>query len=94
MEKNDNELNETDQKLVLIFRQDLYRIGKIERFFSLEGKPHKRAHEIGKLLNELGGLILMQQVAKTVVTELRKRQDKDVARELEYCWNNIGDWLA
>ena len=94
MGKNYNEVDESDQKLVLVFRQDLYQIGKMEKFLSSEGKPHKRAHEIGKLLNELGGLILMQQVAKNVVTELQQRQDKNVARELEYCWNNIGDWLA
>ena len=76
---------------------ELIKIGQLEDFLSLQpGGPfnirchHKRARNIGKRINEIGGLELMQAARSYV-----KRKLKAVmAEHLDYAWKDIGDWQA
>lgn len=49
-----------------------------------------RAREIGKKLDEIGGLDLMQWVYRQV----RKKLGRNMAEHLEYAWDNVGPWRA
>jgi hypothetical protein len=57
--------------------------------FRRNTQKHPRAHKIGELLNERGGIELMRKAHSVV----RERLGKIPARELEVCWGYIGDWL-
>ena len=49
---------------------------------------HREAKDIGKRLNEIGGVPLMLAARKQV-----KRKLKAVmAEHLDYCWKDIGEW--
>ena len=48
---------------------------------------HKRAYEIGELLNDIGGFQLMQSVGTTI-------NQMPLPRGLEHCWNGIGSWRS
>jgi len=77
--------------------EELVKIGELEDYLSLHrggdydrNYHHKRAREIGKRLNEIGGLELMQAARAHI-----KRKLKPVmAEHLDYCWQDIGDWQA
>ncbi len=76
---------------------ELIHIGKTNEFLTVkpkigfdESKRNIRAREIGMRLNEMGGKKLMQQVYLKVKTDLGAVP----ARELEFAWNYIGEWLA
>ena len=84
----------TGEKIALALAKSLYAIGRENSFISPEGVKNHKAIEAGKMLNELGGLSLMQLISKQVVTLLREREGKDLARDLEHCWNGIGEWRA
>ncbi len=74
---------------------ELVRIGKMEDFlserpggaFNMQCR-HVRAREIGKRLEELGGLELMEYMQKKV----RKRLNPTLAEHLGYAWSDIGKW--
>ncbi len=85
---------DVDDQTITMFIKFLLHIGKGEGFISPEGEPHSKAREIGEMLNEMGGLILMQSVARQVATLLQEIEGRVVGRELEYCWDRIGDWRA
>ncbi len=76
--------------------EELIKIGQMDDFLSLQpGGPfnvkchHVRARKIGERLNDIGGLALMQAARARV-----KRKLKAVmAEHLDYCWQDIGDWL-
>ncbi len=73
----------------------LVKIGELDDFLSLQpGGPfnvrchHTGAREIGKRLDQIGGLELMDAARSHV-----KRKLKPVlAEHLDYCWQDIGDW--
>ena len=75
----------------------LIKIGQLDDFLSLQpGGPfnirchHIEARNIGKRINEIGGLELMQAARSHV-----KRKLKAVmADHLDYAWQDIGDWQA
>jgi hypothetical protein len=78
-------------------REELFRIGKADDFLS--ERPgggfnrecrHVRAREIGKRLDELGGLPLMEYVNRQV----RRKLGKNLSWHLEACWKDIGKWIA
>jgi len=77
--------------------EELVKIGKLDDYLSLHrggdydrNYHHKRAREIGKRLDEIGGLALMQAARSHI-----KRKLKPVmAEHLDYCWQDIGDWQA
>ena len=96
--KEFNESNNTkgpiDDKKIIAKMARLFVIGKYEQFISEKGIPHAEAREIGEFINEIGGLNLMQKVSKEVVALIYEIEDQVVGRELEVCWNGIGDWIA
>lgn len=51
---------------------------------------HLRTREIGKRLNEIGGLSLMMWAFEKV----RKKAGKVPASHLEYAWQEVGEWLG
>jgi hypothetical protein len=76
--------------------EELIRIGNQEDFLS--EKPggaynvqcrHIRTREIGKRLNELGGIGLMEYVQKKV----HKRLNGALSEHLSYAWGEIGKWM-
>ncbi len=74
---------------------ELVKIGKQDDFLSLHPGGqfnvrchHVRAKAIGRRLNEIGGLALMQAGRAHV-----RRKLKDVmAEHLDYCWQDVGEW--
>lgn len=76
---------------------ELVRIGKTEDFlserpggaFNRESR-HIRAREIGKRLDEIGGLPLMEYVNRQV----RRKLGKNLSWHLEAAWKDIGKWIA
>lgn len=75
---------------------ELIRIGKQEDFLSERpGSPfngqcrHMRARDIGKRLNELGGLPLMEWMHRKVRSKLKE----PLASHLSYAWTDVGEWL-
>lgn len=74
---------------------ELIEIGKYSNFVSFSGDAfdengyHTRTREIGKELNKIGGMPLMQAVFYRVL----KRLGPCVCRALEFAWSYIGDWL-
>jgi hypothetical protein len=75
---------------------ELFRIGKEDDFLSEHpgGKfnvrcHHVRTREIGKRLNELGGLPLMEWARKKVNGKL----GKTLSAHLDYAWAEIGKWM-
>lgn len=76
---------------------ELVRIGKVEDFlserpgggFNRESR-NIRAREIGKRLNEIGGLPLMEFANRRV----RRKLGKNLSWHLEAAWRDIGEWIA
>lgn len=77
---------------------ELLRIGKKEDYLSLrpggafdQNCRHIRAREIGKRLDEIGGVDLMWYVFSVLEKKLG-RKHSDLAEHLGYCWNHLGEW--
>jgi len=51
---------------------------------------HREAREIGKRLNEMGGVPLMYAVRNNI----RRKLKDTLAEHLDHCWKDIGDWQA
>lgn len=76
---------------------ELVRIGKTDDFlserpgggFNRESR-HIRAREIGKRLDEIGGLPLMEYANRYV----RRKLGKNLSWHLEAAWKDIGNWIA
>lgn len=75
---------------------ELLKIGKQDDFLSERpGGPfngdchHRRAREIGKRLNDIGGLELMMAVRRGVKAKI----GMNLASHLDYCWRDIGKWM-
>ena len=64
-------------------------------FINLQGEPNESAKQIGRELNHVGGLKSMQGVADTLLVFCKNEgySTSDV-RELECCWDGIGEWCA
>jgi len=76
---------------------ELIKIGQLDDFLSLQpGGPfnirchHIGARKIGKRINEIGGLSLMQAARSHVKRKLKAV----IAEHLDYAWQDIGDWQA
>jgi hypothetical protein len=76
---------------------ELIRIGKTEDFLSERPGAgfnrecrNVRAREIGKRLDEIGGLPLMQYANRRI----RRKLGKNMSWHLEAAWRDIGDWIA
>ena len=75
---------------------ELIDIGKRDDFLSerpgglFNGQCHNiRARAIGKRLNDIGGLELMQAAHRRV----RKKLGINLTSHLEYAWSDIGQWI-
>ena len=75
---------------------DLVRIGKNEDFLSERTGGsfnsqyrHIQARDIGKRLDEIGGIALMEHAQKRV----RKKLGDNLAAHLAYAWTDIGKWV-
>jgi hypothetical protein len=77
--------------------EELVKIGKKDDFLS--ERPgggfnsqcrHIRTREIGKRLDEIGGLPLMEYANRYVA----RKDGKALSSHLEYAWSEIGKWLA
>lgn len=75
--------------------EELFKIGKNEDFLSERPGPpfngqcrHMRARQIGKRLDEIGGLDLMLYAQKKV----KRKLGKDLSAHLEYAWVEVGSW--
>lgn len=68
-------------------------------FLTRDGQPVPRFREIGERLNRHGGFAAMSKVAEAM-QEFSLLRPEDGARmrgdlrELDMCWNRIGDWMA
>jgi len=64
-------------------------------FINLQGEPNESAKQIGRELNHVGGLKSMQGVADALLVFCKNEgySTSDV-RELECCWDGIGEWGA
>jgi hypothetical protein len=76
---------------------ELIRIGKTEDFLSERPGAgfnrecrNIRAREIGKRLDEIGGLPLMEYANRQV----RRKLGKNLSWHLEAAWKDIGKWIA
>ncbi len=85
------------QQEVTRLTDELIRIGQTEDFLS--ERPggsfnrecrHIRTRDIGKRLDELGGVQLMEYVNRQV----RRKLGKNLSWHLEAAWKDIGKWIA
>jgi len=76
--------------------EELIQIGRTEKFLGEPGPDFNdqhdniRAREIGESLNDIGGKELMQFACYRV----GKILGPEDMRQLEWAWNNIGEWWA
>lgn len=84
------------RKEVQALIEELIEIGQKEDFLS--ERPggaydaqchHRRCREIGKRLNAIGELSLMQYAYEKV----RKKDGKTISEHLDYAWSEIGRWM-
>jgi hypothetical protein len=85
------------QQEVTRLLDELVRIGKNEDFLSERPgagynreSRHIRTREIGKRLDEIGGLALMEYANRHV----RRKLGKNLSWHLEAAWKDIGRWIA
>jgi hypothetical protein len=67
----------------------LIAIGRVDSFL---GAERMTVEEIGEKLNKMGGKRLMKAAHRVVANALRNRPG--LARELEWAWDGIGEWLG
>ncbi len=75
---------------------ELLQIGQKEDFLSEDPggaypgeRRHLRTRNIGRRLDQIGGLDLMQAVRKRV----RRKLGANMAEHLDYAWSDIGRWM-
>ncbi len=90
-----NQLNPNQKQEVNKMIDQLIKIGKQDDFISLSPGGtfdiqchHREAREIGKRLDDMGGVDLMQAVRQKVQRKLKAV----MAEHLDHCWKGVGDW--
>ncbi len=90
--KIDRGLRDEAEQLIV----ELITIGRKDDYLSehpgglFNGQCHNiRARAIGRRLNEIGGLELMQSARERV----RRKLKMTMASHLDYAWSDIGKWL-
>jgi hypothetical protein len=75
---------------------ELLKIGKSEDFLSEQPGGayngqcrHLRCRAIGRRLDQIGGLALMQGVRERV----RQKLGANLAAHLDYAWTDVGQWI-
>ncbi len=91
------QLNNHQQGEVQNIIAKLIQIGKTDDFLSLAPGGtfdvqchHREARDLGKRLNEMGGMPLMLAVRE----KIRRKLKAVMAEHLDHCWKGIGDWQA
>jgi len=87
-EKRD-EINHLTEELIQIGQKDDYLSEHPGGHFNGQCR-HRRAREIGTLLNEIGGYELMEMIYERV----KKKLGRNLADHLEFAWSNIGEWMS
>jgi hypothetical protein len=89
----DRGLREEAERLIL----ELIEIGRKDDYLSehpgagFNGQCHNiRARAIGRRLNDIGGLELMEHTRERV----RRKLKLNIASHLDYAWAEIGKWAA
>ena len=82
------EVDQLIEELTEIGRRDDFLSERPGGGFNSECR-HIRTRAIGKRLNEIGGLDLMQAVQRRI----RKKLGASLASHLEYAWDAIGGWI-
>lgn len=89
------QLSSHQQKEVEKLIRDLIQIGKSDDFLSLSPGGafdiqchHRQARDIGKRLNDIGGLNLMAAVRHRIKRKLKAI----LAEHLDHCWKGVGEW--
>lgn len=77
--------------------EELIKIGRSDDFLAERYTPgfnvqhrHQRAIEIGKRLDEIGGMDLMLYAQRQV----KRKTSRALSEHLEYCWDRVGKWRA
>jgi hypothetical protein len=90
-----SQLNPHDRQEVDKMTAELIQIGRMDDFLSLSPGGaydvqchHRRARDIGKRLNELGGVDLMISIRQRIQRKLKAT----LAEHLDHCWKGVGDW--
>jgi hypothetical protein len=66
-------------------------------FVDAEGNANTRARQLGEYLHEEGGDKLMTDVMRILQDKVSTRGKEWMTfdlRQLEFCWNGIGEWMA
>jgi len=91
------QLNNHQQGEVQNIIAKLIQIGKTDDFLSLAPGGafdvqchHREARDLGKRLDEMGGMPLMLAVRE----KIRRKLKAVMAEHLDHCWKGIGDWQA
>jgi hypothetical protein len=83
------EVNRLIEELIKIGKQDDYLSERPGGPFNSQCR-HIRARDIGRRLNEIGNLDLMELAFKQV----KKKLGVNLSSHLEYAWTDIGKWLS
>ena len=83
-----NEIDRLINELVQIGRTEDFLSERPGGSFNIQCR-HSRARDIGKRLDELGGIELMDYIIKKVA----KRLSPNLASHLSYAWTEIGKWV-
>ncbi len=83
------EVNRLIEELIKIGKQDDYLSERPGGPFNSQCR-HIRARDIGRRLNEIGNLELMELAFKQV----KKKLGTNLSSHLEYAWTDIGKWLS
>lgn len=89
------QLSSHQQKEVEKLIKELIQIGNSDDYLSLSPGGafdiqchHRQARDIGKRLNDMGGLDLMTAVRRRIQRKLKAV----LAEHLDHCWKGIGEW--
>lgn len=88
--ENRDEVNRLVDELLQIARQDDFLSEHPGGVFNAQCK-HVRARAIGKRLEEINGVELMEWTYEKVKKKLGKKSGQ-LAEHLGYCWNDLGAW--
>ena len=83
------EVSKLTAELIQIGKTDDYLADHFTAGFNSQFR-HVHTREIGKRLDDMGGLPLMQYVFNKV----RRKVGKMLGEHLEYAWDGIGKWKA
>jgi len=82
------EVNRLISELITIGQKEDYLSERPGRPFNAQCR-HEGARQIGRRLDEIGGLELMEFAHRQV----KRKAGKNLAAHLEYAWADIGRWL-